>query len=120
MLDALKSGSYRDTEKALDAGANAKLGITFMFKIHKLYDATIAVPLIKLLKDRQPPAPGRPAAAAGGAADPPDGKSAATRAAEVARKLSSSLAGTSTGSLGALPAVFWDMGGGGGGHTAPA
>ena len=102
MLDALKSGSYANTETALDKGANAKLGITFMFKIHKLYDASVAIPLIKLLKERQPAEPGPAASRAGGAAGGAvdrqlsDGKSAATKAAELARQLASSLAGMSS------------------------
>ena len=101
MLDALKSGSYANTETALDKGASAKLGITFMFKIHKLYDASVAIPLIKLLKERQPAEPARPASraqsmpaaageAAGGAADVTDGKSAATKAVKLAIRMSAS------------------------------
>ena len=51
LLEALREGSAKDTMAALGSGADPKMGITFMFKIHKLHDKTVSVALIKLLQD---------------------------------------------------------------------
>eukprot|EP00039_Didymoeca_costata_P003901 m.70420 g.70420 ORF g.70420 m.70420 type:complete len:415 (-) comp12131_c0_seq1:56-1300(-) len=52
LLNAAKRGDIASLQKALDQGANAQLGISFMFKVHHLYEPSVSVPIIQLLKSR--------------------------------------------------------------------
>ena len=50
-LDGVCSGDLDGLHDALNDGANAKLGISFMFKVHHLFDPSVTVPMIKLLQE---------------------------------------------------------------------